>query len=77
MAKIKIYRLKPGEHVTAPGDLMKIRGNEHLVPITTLIGFRVSDVERFCGDDLEGIYRKKEEVQLEPSNSDRKLRQRS
>jgi hypothetical protein len=59
--KIRAHRLS-GNVKAAPGDYIKVKGNDRLVPVTMIIGYFVKDIEKAAGSELEGIYRPVEEV---------------
>jgi hypothetical protein len=59
--KIRAHRIAGNERVV-PGDLLKVKGNQKLVPAVMVIGFLAGEIEKAVGEDLEGIYRPSEEV---------------
>jgi hypothetical protein len=59
--KIRAHRIS-GDEIVVPGDYIKAKGNDRLVPVTMIVGYRVKDIEKVAGGELEGIYRPVEEV---------------
>lgn len=59
--KVRAHRIT-GDEITVPGDLLKIKENQKLIPIIMMIGYKVKDIEKVAGSELEGIYRPAEEV---------------
>jgi hypothetical protein len=41
---------------------MAVRGNQKLVPLIFLIGYKVKDIHQFAGQELIAVYRPKEPV---------------
>lgn len=59
--KVRAHRISSNDRVVT-GDLLKVKGNNKLVPAVMVIGFIAGDIEKAVGSDLEGIYRPSEEV---------------
>lgn len=53
---MKMTKLKPVETI-APGDFIKARDSQKVVPVQYCMGFKVGDVDLYMDPDFEGFYR--------------------